>query len=96
MWAALSAAITVYLASIVIKPEGKRWNPVGDAVRKVYGGKFQDETPLAKDARDAVLKDSYGAQAPAHKGNRVEGWGWDARRLRTRHIQDRLIEEREA
>lgn len=91
VWAALSVAITTYLGSIIIKPEGEIWNPVKTAIKKKFADQFTArQTLLEKDARNAVQTESYGAEAPSHAGQVVEGWGWDARRLRTRHIQDQL------
>lgn len=87
----LSAALTAYLGSVIIKPEGESWNAVRSSVKGVFAKSFtQRRTPIEKDARDAVQLDGYGAQAPEHAGQVVEGWGWGARRTRTRHIQDQL------
>jgi hypothetical protein len=91
VWAALSTAFTAYLGSLIIKPEGDVWNPVKSAITSVFAGRFTERrTELERDARDAVQEDEYGAQAVEHAGQQVSGWGWDARRLRTRHIQDQL------
>jgi hypothetical protein len=95
VWAALTAAVSAYLGSIIIKPEGEIWNPVKRAVARVFANDFKDRsTDLEKDARDAVQREAYGAIAPIHSGEVVNGWGWDARRLRT-HIQDELKSRRQ-
>jgi hypothetical protein len=91
VWTALSAALTAYLGSVIIKPEGELWNPVKNAIKAVFGQRFLNPTTtLQKDARDAIQSDNYGAQHASHAGETVDGWGWDARRTRTRHIQDAL------
>jgi hypothetical protein len=99
VWAAVSGAITAYLGSLVIKPEADLGNPVKSAIRSVFGERFkhpgngsQDRrTTLERDARSAVQEERYGAEDPKHANQVVAGWGWDARRLRTRHIQDYLL-----
>lgn len=91
MYAAGAAALAVFLGSVGIDPEGGRWNPVRSGVTAEFRGRFTARsTPVEKDADDAVRKDEYGAQAPEHHGDRVSGWDWGARRLRTRHIGDAL------
>lgn len=91
VWAALSGALTTYLGSVIIKPEGEIANPVKSAIDSKFGDSFRDpQTALEKDARSAVQREQYGAEAPQHAGHVVNGWGWAARRLRTRHIQDAL------
>lgn len=60
----LSAALTAYLGSVIIKPEGEAWNAVRSSVKGVFAKSFtQRRTPIEKDARDAVQLDGYGAQA---------------------------------
>jgi hypothetical protein len=77
---------------VIIKPENPLWNPVRGAIASVFGQSFKNRAdPLERDARDAVQSERYSAQAvPPHGDDIVIGWGWDARRLRTRHIQDEL------
>jgi hypothetical protein len=91
VFAAISAALTAYLGSVIIEPAGEFWNPVKKAIGRRFGSQFTDpQTPLAKDARSAVIRERYGAEAAEHEGEVVNGWDWAARRLRTRHIRDRL------
>lgn len=83
-WAAIMAAVAAYLGAVVIKPE-LPWNPVKSALVKQFRGAFTSRRdPIEKDAHDAWLLPTYGAQAASEL---VDGWGWDARRLRARHIQ---------
>jgi hypothetical protein len=99
VWAAVSGAITAYLGSIIIKPEGELGNPVKSAIRSVFGERFKGPTDgssdrrtlLERDARSAVQENEYPGSASTHVDHVVKGWGWDARRLRTRHIQDQLL-----
>jgi hypothetical protein len=90
VFSAISAAMAAYLGSIIIEPEGELWNPVKSAIEKVFKSRFADGDALEKDARDAVIRDRYAAQADEHRDDVVDGWGWDARRVRTRHIRDHL------
>lgn len=91
VWAALIGAFTTYLGSVIIKPDGEIANPVKGAIGSKFRESFRDpKSALEKDARSAVQRDQYGAEALKHAGQVVNGWGWAARRLRTRHIQDAL------
>lgn len=89
--AAAVAALTAYFGDAFITPEQGWGNPVKAAIKRDFGGSFKDrKDALEKDARRAVQEERYGAEAPEHRDHVVDGWGWDARRLRTRHIQDQL------
>lgn len=89
--AAVVAAVTGYLGDVFIQPEEGWGNPVKAAIKREFGDRFKDRSDdLEKDARAAVQEDRYGALASQHRGHVVEGWGWDARRLRTRHIEDQI------
>jgi membrane-bound ClpP family serine protease len=91
VFSAVSAALAAYLGSVIIEPEGERWNPVKTAIGKEFKSSFNaGRTDLEKDAREAVRKERYSALAAGHDGDVVDGWGWDARRVRTRHIRDQL------
>lgn len=89
--AAAAAALTAYLGDALIKPEGGWGNPVKSAISREFAKTFEGrDDALGKDARSAVEEERYGAEAEEHVGDVVDGWGWDARRTRLRHIQDGL------
>lgn len=89
--AAVVAAVTAYVGDALIKPEEGWGNPVKKAIKKEFGDSFKQRgDELEKDARSAVQEERYGAVAQEHAREVVDGWGWDARRLRTRHIRDQL------
>ena len=91
IYAAVSTAIAAFLASVFGNQDQPLWNPVRSQISRKFGESFKArKTDIEKDARDAVQKDNYGANAAAHAGHVVAGWGWTARRRRTRHIQDAL------
>jgi hypothetical protein len=92
IWAVLSGAATAYLGSLVLKPEGDRWNPVKDRIKADFEGKFTARRNKGEmDADDAVILESFSPQEHPKHSKSVNGWGWDARRLRTRYIQDHLV-----
>ena len=79
----LVSALTVYAGAVIINLDVP-WNPVKKAIQRTFAGRFSGRADNAgKDASDAVVLDDYGARQP---GERVSGWGWQARRLRARQI----------
>lgn len=90
IWAALSAAASTYLGTVIISPD-QEWRPFKKALVAEFGTRFRDaQTPLEKDARDAVNRDDFSPQARQHRGISVAGWGWTARRRRARFVEDAL------
>jgi hypothetical protein len=84
-FAAIAASLTAYLGAIIIKPD-RPANPIRTAIKRQFANDFQRRRDLVeKDADDAVRLDDYGGQGQANE--HVRGWDWDARRLRSRHLQ---------
>ena len=78
-------AVTAYLGSVAIKLESPG-NPVKKRLKAEYGGKFQARRDnIEKDAGDAV---AYGDFSPLTGGGEISGWAWDARRRRSRLVQN--------
>jgi len=86
LFAALFAALASYLGGLIINPKGDRWNPVKDAIKRTFGNDFtRKRDSIEEDARDAVKKDMpYGAKSG---GEKVNGWDWNDRRMRSRQLQ---------
>jgi hypothetical protein len=82
----LTGAFTVCLGALAINFNA--WNPVKSAIQDKFQGRFNDRSDNdGKDAMHAVGYDNYGA---LHGGERVSGWGWQARRLRAKQIERAL------
>jgi hypothetical protein len=88
-FSSLVSALTVFAGAMSI--DLNAWNPVKHAIKTTFTGEFVGRLdPDGRDAVRAVGNEDYGA---LHPGEKVSGWGWQARRLRAKQIARALKPE---